>query len=44
MVEVIFNHEGIETTIQCNINGKLEEIINKFLLKINPSGNRLNLI
>ena len=44
MVEVIFNYEGIETTIQCNINDKLEEIINKFLLKINPSGNRINLI
>ena len=43
-MEVIFNYEGIETTIQCNINYKLEEIINKFLLKINPSGNRLNLI
>ena len=44
MVEVIFNYEGIETAIQCNINDKIEEIINKFLLKINISGKNSNLI
>ena len=37
-------YEGIETSIQCNINDKIEEIINKFLLKINTSGKNSNLI
>ena len=44
MAEVIFIYEGIETAIQCNINDKIEEIINKFLLKINISGKNSNLI
>ena len=44
MAEVIFIYEGIETSIQCNINDKIEEIINKFLLKINTIGKNSNLI
>ena len=34
MAEVIFNYEGINTTIQYNINDKMMEIITKFLSKI----------
>ena len=34
MAEVIFNYEGIDTTIQCNIDDKMKDIIDKFLLKI----------
>ena len=33
MVEVIFNYKGIETIIQCNINDKMKDIINKFISK-----------
>ena len=44
MAEVIFNHEGIKTNIQCNINDKISDIIEKFLLttkKINEK-NKFN--
>ena len=34
MAEAIFNYEGSNTTIQCNINDKMKEIINKFITKI----------
>ena len=34
MAEVIFNFEGNNTTIQCNINENMKDIINKFLIKI----------
>ena len=34
MAEAIFNYEGINTTIQCEINEKMKEIINKFLIKL----------
>ena len=30
MAEVIFNYEGIDTTIQCNIDDKMKDIIDKF--------------
>ncbi len=33
MAEAIFNYEGIETIIQCNINDKMKDIINKYLIK-----------
>ena len=33
MAEVIFNHNGIETIIQCNENDKMKDIINKFIIK-----------
>ena len=39
MVELNLNFEGINTTIQCDENVKLEEIIQKFLVKINKVGN-----
>ena len=38
MAEVIFNYEGINTTIQCNINDKMNDIINNFLNKIKEKG------
>ena len=34
MAEVIFNFEGIDTSIYCNINDKMGDIIGKFLIKI----------
>ena len=34
MAEVIFNYEGKNTIIQCNLNGKMKDIISKFLVKI----------
>ena len=34
MADAIFNYEGIETTIQCNLNDKMKDIINRFLIKI----------
>ena len=51
MAEVIFNYEGIETIIQCNINDKMKDIINKYLIKIEKrkdnlyylyNGNKIN--
>ena len=33
MVEVIFNYNGKETIIQCNINDKMKGIINKYIIK-----------
>ena len=41
MVEVVFNYEGIDTTIQCNLDDKMKDVIDKFLVKIN--GNEINL-
>ena len=34
MAEVIFNLEGINTNIQCKINDKMADIIDKFLIKV----------
>ena len=39
MAEAIFNLEGINTTIQCDENEKMGEIIKTFLIKINDSQN-----
>ena len=44
MVEVIFNYEGINTIIQCNINDKMKDIINRFLIKIGKNENDNNLL
>ena len=41
MAEVIFNYEGIETIIQCNINDKMKDIINKYLIKIKKEKDNL---
>ena len=35
MAEVNFTYEGINTSIQCDIDDKIKDIINKFLIKIN---------
>ena len=34
MAEVIFNYEGANTSIQCEIYSKMENVIKKFLSKI----------
>jgi len=44
MVEVIFKYEGINTIIQCNINDKMKDIINIFLIKIGKNENDNNLL
>ncbi len=33
MIEVKFNYKGIDTTIQCNENDKMKDIINKYIIK-----------
>ena len=44
MVEAIFNYEGIDTIIQCNINDKMKEIINRYLIKIRKNENNNNFL
>ena len=39
MAEVNFTYEGINTSIQCDIDDKIKDIINKFLIKINKNEN-----
>ena len=39
--QVIFNYEGVNTKIQCNLNDKIKDIINKFLNKIEKNENNL---
>ena len=34
MAEAIFNYEGINTTIQCEIDDKMKDIIDRFLIKL----------
>ena len=41
MVEVIFNYEGINNIIQSNIDDKMKDIINKYLIKIGKKENNL---
>ena len=41
MAEVIFNYKGIDTVIQCNINDKMIDIINKYLMKMGKNENDL---
>ena len=41
MAEVIFNYEGINTLIQCDINNTMKEIIDKFLIKLENKENNL---
>ena len=43
MVEAIFNYEGVDTSIQCNINDKMKDIIDKFLEKIEKTEEKDNL-
>ena len=42
MAEVIFNFEGINTTIQCNIEEKMIDIIDKFKIKAEINDNNNN--
>ena len=44
MTEVIFNYRGVDTIVQCNINYKMEDIINKFWIKIEKNENDNNLL
>ena len=39
MAEVVFNLEGINTIIQCNLKDKMKDIIDKFLFKIKENNN-----
>ena len=41
MAEAILNYEGINTTIQCEINEKMKDIINRFLIKLEKKENNL---
>ena len=41
MAEAIFNYEGINTIIQCEINEKMKDIINRFLIKLEKKENNL---
>ena len=34
MAEVTFDYESFHINIQCNVNDKMKDIINKFLMKI----------
>ena len=43
MAEVIFNYEGRNTKIQCNIKEKMNDIIDRFLIKSNNIENKNNL-
>jgi len=42
-VKVIFNYEGTEITIQCSINDKMKNIVDKFVLKACKKENENNL-
>ena len=44
MAEVIFNYEGINTRVQCNINDKMKDIIDKFLIKIKKKDDHNELV
>ena len=37
MVEVEFNYNGKKTTIQCNINEQIKDIIKKYIGKIDKN-------
>ena len=39
MAEIIFTYEGSNTSIQCDINHRIEDITKKFLIKINREEN-----
>ena len=39
MAKVIFNYEGINFEIPCNLNEKMKDIINKFLIQIKCTTN-----
>jgi hypothetical protein len=41
MIEVLFIYEGQNIIIQCNIDDKMKDIINKFKTKIKEEDNNL---
>ena len=41
MAQVIFNFEGTNTTVECNINDSMENIITNYLQRIGNEGNNL---
>jgi hypothetical protein len=43
MAEVIFNYRGNEIIIQCQLDEKMEDIINKFLLTVSKNEDNINL-
>ena len=43
MAEVIFSYEANNINIQCDINDKMKDIINKFLLKIEKKDDNISL-
>ena len=44
MAEVIFNLEGDEIKIQCDISDKMETIIQRFLIKVQEQTTNMNLV
>ena len=43
MMDVIFNYKDFNTIIQSNIDDKMKDLINKFLIKIGKNENDKNL-
>ena len=41
MAEVTFDYESLNINIQCNVNDKMKDIINKFLAKIEKKGQNI---
>ena len=44
MAEAIFNYNGVNTVIQCNLEEKMKDIMNKFTNKIQKDLNSLNFL
>ena len=44
MAEAIFNYNGVNTVIQCNLEEKMKDIMNNFTNKIHKDLNSLNFI
>ena len=44
MAEAIFNYNGVNTVIQCNLEEKMKDIMNKFSNKIHKDLNSLNFL
>ena len=41
MAEVEFTYNGINTTIQCNLNEKMKDICKRFKVKVNINNNNI---
>ena len=44
MTEVLFNYEGKEIIVECNINDKMKDIIDKYIIKSRNSNINLNFV